>query len=95
MRTTSSFAASSPHQRLGLACVAAVATTALLSTLLLLFDQSSPREWLAATPANLAVVARCDKVPDRADRAARDRCKREAVTAALDPAPRQQRLAQR
>lgn len=92
MRTTSSFAASTPHQRLALACVAAIATTALLSTLLLLFDQSSPREWLAATPANITVVARCDTV---ADRAARDRCKREAVTAALDPAPRQQRLAQR
>ena len=61
-----------------LACllVAAAISTALIASVVVLFDSVSNTPWLASTPQNLALAARCDGARSAA---ARRQCLRDAV----------------
>lgn len=71
-----------PAMAVRLSCAAAaVATSGMTMAVLLgLFHHRAPDGWLQPTPALLALLERCDELPDRAGRL---RCARKVVAARL------------
>lgn len=69
-----------PGTAVRLSCAAAaVATSGLtLAMVLGLFHQGASEPWLQPTPALLALLERCEALPDRAERL---RCERKVVAA--------------
>ena len=80
-----------PH-RFAAAFAAVTVTLSIFSGVLLSFQPASLDIWLAPTPEVMAMVADCDRQPDRQ---MRDRCKQQLVTARLALERRALHLARR
>jgi hypothetical protein len=83
-----------PDRRLHVAsAVAALAVTVvLMASLLGLFHQAAPPNWVSASPELMVLVERCDELPPRAGR---ERCMQQVVALIVEREKRAVELAQR
>ena len=74
------------------ALAALFVSVASLAVLLAGFDHASPRRWLTPSPEVIALVAKCDTLPKRAQR---EQCTRQVVAVLVERQHTEAMLAQR